>query len=429
MPPRKFSMPLCLLVTVLVCLPLWAGNWPRFRGINGMGVSDDKDIPIRFDQQDGVLWKVAMPGPGNSSPVVWGDRVLLQSSSSDGKQRVLMCLDAARGRALWSRSIAARKAHINPKNSWASSTPATDGDIVVNAFWDGKDVSLAAYDFQGKRLWLHNLGLFTSQHGPGASPIIFGNKVLFANDQDGTSVLLALDKKTGEIVWKAPRDAYRACYSAPFILERPGARPQLVVTSTTSIRSYDPDNGTVLWSYLWKFTAKMPLRTTGSSILANGMMFACAGDGGGDRHMIALRLGEASGNQAPGKLHPALAWENKKDFPYVPTMLTRGGNLYFVNDRGYAGCFLAETGQQVWFHRLPEATFTASPVLIDGKIYAPSEEGDVYVIAAEPAYRLLAKNTLGERIRATPAVANNRLYIRGQNHLFCIGKPQTGKAP
>ena len=147
------------------------------------------------------------------------------------------------------------------------------------------------------------------------------------------------------------------------------------------------------------------------------MLFACSGDGGGDRHMIALRL-----QGAGPRTKVELAWQNKRDFPYVPTLLMRGEHLYFVNDKGMAGCYEARTGKRVWFERLPEAEFTSSPVLIDGKMYAASEGGEVFVIAAEPKFRLLARNPLGERVRATPAVADNRLYIRGQNHLFCIAK-------
>jgi len=401
---------------LLICQLAFADHWPRFRGPNGTGIAQDKDIPVRFDEKSGFLWKSSLPGLGNSSPVVWSNRLFVQSSTRDGKKRMLLCLDTETGKKLWERAAPGVKAHTHQLNTMASSSPATDGNMVVTAFWDGKGILLAAYDFQGKHLWSRDLGGFTGQHGPGASPVFFRDKVFFADDQDGTSTLFALDKKSGAVVWKASREAYRACYSAPFVLEPQGA-PELIVTSTTSIRSYDPDTGSVNWNWNWTFTSKMPLRTTGSPIYANGSIFACSGDGGGDRHMAAVQL-HGSGSQT----RPELAWENKKDFPYVPCLLSRGQHLYFVNDRGLAGCFLARTGKQVWLERLPEATFISSPVMIDGKIYAASVEGDVYVLAADPTYQLLAKNPLGERFRASPAVANGRLYLRGENHLFCIGK-------
>jgi outer membrane protein assembly factor BamB len=408
------------LVAILVfgcamAAPARAGNWPRFQGPNGSGTADDKNVPVRFDEKSGILWKVRIPGQGNSSPIVWGDRLFLQTGSADGKHRSLMCLDAATGKILWMQPWPGKQAKKHPKNTFASSTPATDGKIVVTAFWDGQDISLVAFDFQGKQIWSQNLGPFVSQHGAGASPIIYKDKVFFTDDQDGTSTLFALNKNTGEIVWRAAREAYRACYSSPFIREEPGAPPELIVVSTTSIRSYEPDTGTVNWNWAWKFTARMPLRTTASPIFAHETVYACSGDGGGDRHMVAVKLTKNGRGTQPEK-----AWENKKDFPYVPTLLSRGDYLYFVNDRGMAGCYEAATGKRVWQERLSSGAFTASPVMIDGKVYAPSEDGEVFVFAAEPSYQLLAHNSVGEQVRASPAVANNRLYLRGQEHLYCI---------
>jgi outer membrane protein assembly factor BamB len=406
-----------LLITALAVLDAGfagAANWPRFRGPNGTGVATDKDIPVKWDQQHGILWTIELPGPGNSSPIVWGQRLFTQAASKDGKERLLLCVDVTDGKLLWSRAVPGSRATIHPKNTLASATPATDGQRVYAVFWDGKDIALVAYDFDGNLVWRRDLGKFVSQHGAGASPIVVRDKVIFANDQDGSAVLLALDAATGKTVWQAQREAFRACYSSPFLLERSAVAPELVVASTGGITAYDPDNGRTNWHWNWTFDG-MPLRTTGSPIFAHRMIFACSGDGGGDRHMVAVQL-EGNGHGT----RPVLAWENKKAFPYVPTLLARGEHLYFVNDKGIAGCYVARTGEPVWSERL-QGTLTSSPILIDGKIYAATETGDVYVLAAEPTFHLLAKNVLGERIVATPAVADNRLFIRGQRHLFCIG--------
>jgi outer membrane protein assembly factor BamB len=392
-----------------------AANWPRFRGPNGTGVATDKDIPVKWDAQNGILWKVALPGVANSSPIIWGKHLFTQAASKDGSQRMLLCLDVTDGKILWSRTVSGSRAKTHAKNTLASSTPATDGERVYAAFWDGKDIAMVAYDFAGNLLWRRDLGKFISQHGAGASPIVYRDKILFANDQDGSAVLLALDAKTGKTAWQVTRQAFRACYSAPFLLERPGLATEVVVVSTGGITGYNPDNGHTSWHWPWVFDG-MPLRTTGSPVYADGMIFACSGDGGGDRHMVAVKL-ENNGNGT----RPVLAWENKRAFPYVPTLLVRGPHLYFVNDKGIAGCYVARTGEPVWSERL-EGTVAASPVLIDGKIYAANEDGDVYVLAAEPTFHLLAKNSLGERVMASPAVADGRLFIRGQSHLFCIGK-------
>lgn len=415
MPKGKHLLPLI----ALVCLAsaLFADNWPRFRGPNGTGIAADKDIPVKFSEKDSVLWKVALPGAGNSSPIVWGKRLFVQSATKDQKQRHLLSVDVQDGKILWTRTVPGVFFKFRQESSPASSTPTTDGERVYVAFWNGKDILLHAYDFAGKPVWDRNLGPFDSQHGAGASPVVIGNLVYYAKDQDDSSTLFAFNSRNGDIVWKQTRPYYRACYSAPFLLEKPGLPPELIVTSTKGITSYNPQAGEMNWDWQWPFNGKMPLRTTASPVYHNGMLFASSGDGGGDRHMVAVKL---NGNGSATK--PSLVWENKKDFPYVPCMLSRGEHVYFVNDKGLAGCYQQATGRQIWFERLAGAKFLASPVMIDGKIYAGSEEGDVYVIAAEPTYQLLAKNTLGERIRATPAVADNRLYIRGQYHLFCIGK-------
>lgn len=431
---RKIVCSLLLTLGLSALQPAFtlAGNWERFRGPNGLGVAADKDIPIQFDDKENVLWKLPLPGLGNSSPIIWEKRLFLQTASADGKQRLLLCIDVASGKELWSRGIPGYTAFEglkHPRNTLASSTPVTDGEAVFVPFWDGKDVFMVAYNFKGDLLWNKPLGRWISQHGTGASPILFGDKVIFYNDMDKEhpktktpvnkpSTLYALNKKTGDIVWEVPREAYRACYSAPFLLEAPGSTPGLIITSTTSIVSYNPDDGSQNWKWNWKFKGKMPLRTVASTHLGDGMIFACSGDGGGDRLLSAIAL-NGSGKSA----RPQQVWDNRKDFPYVPCLLSRGAHLYFVNDAGFAGCYEAKTGKRIWFERFPETAFTASPVLIDDKIYAPSEEGEVMVFTATPtALQPLAKNHIGERIRATPAVADGRLYIRGENHLFCIGK-------
>jgi outer membrane protein assembly factor BamB len=412
-----------------------ASNWDRFRGPNGTGTADDKDVPVTFGPKDNLLWKVPLPGTGNSSPVVWGQHLFVQAAGEDGKSRTLLCLDTADGKTRWQRTIPGVPAKIHPQSSFASSTPATDGRAVYVAFWDGKNIVLSAYDFQGTPRWSKDLGPFVSQHGAGASPILYKDKVIFANDMDRMedktkkpvprpSILVALDKKDGRIVWETPREAERACYSAPFLLERPGAAPELVVLSTTAITAYDPDSGSKLWEVTgWQGkAARMPLRTVAGPALAGDVLVACSGDGAGDRLAVAFAL--------PGKAGDAQRlWENpsRKEFPYVPCPLAHGEHFYFVNDAGYAGCYHARTGKAVWLERLQEDRFTASPLLIDGKVYAASERGDVFVFAAAPTYKLLAQNDLGERIRATPAVADNRLYVRGERSLFCIGKNGTAK--
>ncbi len=258
--------------------------------------------------------------------------------------------------------------------------------------------------------------------------MVHEGKVYFPYDQDNDywltpcSVLIALDAKTGKTAWETQRKAFRACYSTPFILESPTHEQELIVTSTAGITGYQPQTGKENWNWTWHFD-RMPLRTVASPIFSQGLIFANSGDGGG----VAVRPGER-GESSPRSGSPTsanLAWENKKILPYVPSMLGWQDYIFAVNDKGLALCYLAQTGKPVWDQHLASA-FSASPVLIDGKIYAVSEDGEVFIFPAAPSFKQLAKNSIGEKVRATPAVANNRLFIRGQEHLFCIGRK---KAP
>jgi outer membrane protein assembly factor BamB len=404
--------------------------WDRFHGPNGTGTSDDKEIPVKFGPNENMIWKVALPGVGNSSPIVWGKNLFLQSASKNGKQRSLLCLDTADGKIRWQKSIPAAFAKIRADSSLASSTPTTDGQAVYVSFWDGQGIVLAAYDFQGNALWSKNLGPFNSQHGAGASPILYKDKLILANDMDKDdfttrvpnerpSMLIAFDKRTGRLIWEVPRVAERACYSAPFLRHGPGQKePELVVTSTTAVTGYNIETGAKLWEARgWQeHVLKAPMRTVASPALAGDILCVCSGGDAG-RFAIGLALPGRDSTDAPRRV-----WENRKDFPYVPSPVTRGEHIYFVNDAGFAGCYHAPTGKRVWFERLADAGFHSSPVLIDGKVYATSVAGDVYVFAAEPTFRLLARNELGEVVRATAAVADGRVYIRGERHLYCIGK-------
>jgi outer membrane protein assembly factor BamB len=414
---------LLLAVCVIIALALGAdaANWPRFRGPNGTGDSHDAGIPVRWTEKD-IVWKVPLSGAGNSSPIIWGERIFLQSASDDARERYLICLRTSDGKELWRKSVAGSRAKMHPKNTGASSTPATDGERVYAYFWDGEAVGLYAFDFKGEQLWKYDIGRFSSDHGAGASPMVYAGKVILLNDQGEGASVIALDGKTGSKAWETKRDHYenRACYSTPFVLERKGQPTEIVVASTMGITGYDPDTGAKDWQYDWVFDAR-PLRTVASPLLAEGgMIVVNSGDGGGDRNTVAITPGGKNGAQ------PGFLWESKRKevMPYVPCLLSRGNHIYWVSDNrssGYAGCTDAHTGAMLWYERLG-APFTASPILIEDKVYAVNEAGDVFVFAAEAKYRLLAKNSVGEQVFATPAVADGRLYIRGKSHLFCIGK-------
>ena len=411
----KATRLLTLAALLLATAFAQAGNWPRFRGPNGAGTTDDKDVPLNFSEKENLLWKLAIPGVGHSSPVVWGDSLFLQSASKDGKERWLICVDTTEGAIRWKTSIPGSKSHIHDRNSLASSTPATDGERVYSLFWDGDRITLHAHDFKGNPVWKRELGEFKSQHGAGQSPMVYDGKVILANDQDGSAVLLAFDAKTGEPAWQAKRKAFRACYSTPFVKDNGTGPAELIVASTSGITSYDPAKGTENWDYSWKFDG-MALRTVSSPVAANGLIFANSGDGSGARHTIAIKAGSKGADVSKN-----LVWEEKKTFPYVPCMLTRGDYLFTVSDFGFAACYEATSGKELWRERLGK-NVTASPILVNGNIYAVGEDGTVYVYKADKEFDLVGKSSVGEPVSATPAVADGKLYIRGREHLFCVGK-------
>lgn len=413
---------LAFVILLPACGLAGAGDWPRFRGPNGAGIAADKDVPVEWTEEN-ILWKTPIPGIGHSSPTVCKGRVFLQSASDNGGERWLLGLDAGTGEILWKARSPGARVKKHSLNSFASSTPATDGERVYAAFWDGKAVHLGAYDFKdGKPIWEKGLGSFTSQHGFGHSPMLVDGKVILANDQDGASHLLAFDAKSGDKVWQTERTPYRACYSTPFVYVKPDRihRKELIVASTAGITGYNPADGKANWWYTWKF-ARMPLRTVSSPIVAGNLVIATSGDGAGDRDVIAVKLG---GKGDVTNIN--LVWKNRerKYFPYVPCFLALGNHLYSVSDTGFAACHVAETGEEVWRERLCREVegFLASPILVDGKVYAVAKNGMVYVFEAAPKFKLLARNRIGEAVSSTPAVADNRLFLRDATHLFCIGK-------
>jgi outer membrane protein assembly factor BamB len=390
---------------LLLILPLMlAADWTRFRGPNGTGVSDDTTIPTAITAET-ILWKVELPGGGHSSPIVVGKRIYLAASTA--KARMLLCYDT-NGKLLWKREAPGGLGKIHPLSSLASSTPCSDGERVYIVFWDGKNVSLHAYEQDGTPVWNRDLGPFKSQHGPGFSPVVYDGKVIVNNDQDGKAELLAFEAATGKPAWKVAHKAFRACYSTPIVHEG-----QLLVTTTAGLTAYDLSKGEKKWSYEWKFPVK-PLRTVGSSVLAGDIIVLPSGDGDGSRNMIGVKL--PKGDQSP-----TLAWQLDSSTPYVPTALVNGDYLYTVFDDGFAICRKARTGKEVWRARLT-GKVSASPVLINGKIYAFGERGEVTIFEARPdKYVPVFRGKMGENIMASPAVADGRLYVRGVTHLFAIG--------
>ncbi len=389
-----------------------AGNWPQFRGPDGNGVSAEKGIPVTWSQGD-YAWDVAIPGIGHAAPVIWDDFVFVTSAEDAGALRHLVCLSAESGQIRWSQLIGMNRSKKHDKSSWASATPVTDGERVYVTFADKEHYLVAAYDFSGNLLWRRSLGPYESQHGLGASPIVFEDQLIVANDQDGPSSLVALDKVTGQTRWVTPR-AFRdvsTSYSTPLLLREPNQPPQLIVVSAAmGVASHDPQTGLLNWQ-----TDDFPKRTVASPVYGGGLLIASYGQGG------SYGIGQVAIDPKVRNERglAAVKWTREKLIPYVPTPIVYGDHLFEWSDLGIITCVDLKTGKDVWTNRLG-GNYSSSPLCIDGKLYGVTEQGQVTVVEAGPAFKELGSADLGDGSHATPAVANGRLYLRTFERLKCL---------
>lgn len=392
---------------------LQAADWPRFRGPNGFGTAEGTLPAIN---PSAPTWKVAIPGKGAGSPIVVKGKLFLQSASADGTKRTLMCLDPKTGATLWAKDAPGQNTKFHAKNSLASSTPASDGELVYCVWWDGAALHLFAYDFAGNIKWTQAMGDYASQHGAAHSPAVVRGKVFVNFDQDGAAELFAFDAKTGSKAWSVKRPPERACYTTPFLLEQPGQPAVLLVASTNAIDGYDPASGKVVWHFTVNWAnPKKKLRMIGAPVYADGLLVCYAGEGGVGRYILAIKPGGSGDISSTAKV-----WDANKQSPYVPSMLVKGEHLYWVHDDGRAVCAELKTGKVLWEETLFGNGVSSSPILVGDKILAISEKGQVAILKADKTFELPTKIDLGETVFATPAIADGTVYIRGTSHLFCF---------
>ncbi|MBT4865939.1 MAG: PQQ-binding-like beta-propeller repeat protein [Planctomycetaceae bacterium] len=422
LPLRRSSTGLAFLFCAMTVLGLFGStssavaqeSWSRFRGVNGNGISDQKGIPTTWSPGD-YAWNIELPGVGHASPIVWKDKLFVTSAIDEGALRFLFCLNPATGKEIWSRQVGFNRSHKHSKNSWASSTPATDGKRVYLAFSDDEHYTFSAYDFDGDLVWQRLLGGFESQHGQGVSPILFNDLVIIANLQKGPSSVVALDKNTGRTVWSSVHSFYRTSYATPIIVRLKGDKPQLICASgALGVASLDPQTGRLNW-----MTGEFPepRRTVASPIVAGGLLIQSCGGGGRGNVMIAVDLSDpkdATKNR--------IRYERKKVLPYVPTPIYYGGHLFLWNDNGVVSCVKPEDGENLWTIRVGGG-YSGSPICIDGKLYCITEKGDMIVVPAtveQPAATDIQRTSLGDTSHSTPIVAGGRLLIRTYHRLAAL---------
>jgi len=434
-----------LLVPALflgLCSVAHAQNWPTFRGQNGTGVGDGNNLPTTWnaEKSTNILWKTPIPGLGHSSPIIWKDRIFVTTAISSAANSEFVhgltdtgasandnskhswrvyCLDKTTGRIIWEKSIyeGVPKVKRHVKASYANSTPATDGKYLVVSF--GSE-GLYCFDLDGKLLWKQDLGVLDggwssdaeSHWGFGSSPIIYKNLAIVQCDTQNQSFIAAFNIADGKRVWQTPREE-DSSWSTPAIYEYQN-RAELITSGTKYYRGYDPLTGKELWRMADGVDVKIP-----TPITTDGLYFLGGGSPNGRHNFYAVHAG------IKGEIKPtdtqSIAWQSSQIRPHIVTPIVYDGYLYVCTDNGILSQYQATTGEPTFRARLGSGTsFSASPVAADGKVYFASEDGDVFVVKAGSTFELLARNTMGEVMIATPAIGGKMLIIRGQHHVFGI---------
>lgn len=413
-------------------------NWAQFRGPDGQGISADKNLPTEWSGTKNVLWKVPVEGRGHSSPIIWGNRLFLTTSIegetlSDAKPYVhilgkdefkhpdwvaadkkhtfkVICMDSDTGKLLWEKVAYTGKVfdHRHRKSSFASPTPVTDGQYVYAYF--GSE-GLYCYDFKGNLVWQKNLGgIATLGMGVGTSPVLYENLVILQCDEDtgDKSFIVALDKKTGKEVWRQARKV-QVSWGTPSIARTP-QRAELITNGNEWIIAYDPASGKELWRC--KGVESNAIHTP-----LIGKDFVIVSAGYPAKRTLAIKLGGSGDVTATNIL-----WKYEKGTAYVASPILYNDYLYLITDKGILTCVVPKTGEIKYEGgRVPiPASFMASPVAYNGNILLPSEDGDTFVVKAGTTHEVVRTNSLGEPVYTTPALANDRVYIRGEKNLYCI---------
>ncbi len=406
-----------------------AENWPGWRGPQGDGTSMERNIPTAWDAStnDGIAWKVAVPGSGHSSPIVWDDRIFVATCIDATNERVLVCFDRRDGHTLWQATVI--KSFLETKhklNSFASGTPVTDGETVYVAFLEtdgteapAKNVGaprmltpgnmvVAAYGMDGNQRWITRPSPFSSAHGFCSSPVIYQNLLIVNGDHDGDSNIIALDRKTGEVVWKFPRTEQTRSYCTPIIRDIAG-KTQMVLSGSKQVVSLDPMTGRQHWM------VSGPTEQFVASMVFDGEKFYLSA-GFPDHFVMAIR---PDGQGDVTNSH--VAWSSTEAKCYVPSPVLAGDFLFVADDRGTVNCFETKSGTRLWHDRLG-GHYSASLVTANGLVYCTSDDGDVRIIKPDQTLNIVATNKLGESSFASPAISQGQIFIRGETHLFAIGK-------
>lgn len=386
-------------------------DWPMWRGPNADGVGIGPAVPTHWTDTENVVWKVKIPGRGHSSPIIVGERIYVETADEKAQKQSVVCLDRADGKQHWQTTLFEGnfETAMHGENTQATSTLACDGERMFAVFLNDRKIWTVALDLDGNELWKTEVGSFASKFGYSASPTIYKSLVLLAADHQQGGYLAALNRVTGDIVWRKPRPA-KSSYASPRVVSL-GGKDQLVICGCNVVESFDPLTGDQLWS-----TPGTAEAGVGSPVIAGELVIASGGYP--EQETIALKSDGSIGWKANVK-------------SYVPSLLVYERKLYMVSDDGIARCYDAESGKELWKHRI-SGKFRVSPIESGGNIFTTDMSGKTTVFRANPEwYEQIAENQLGTEGFASPAVSRGQLFLRiaddsqgtRQEWLYCIGNP------
>jgi len=411
-----------LLALTLLCGSLHAANWPTWRGPLGTGVCAEKDLPLRWSTNENVRWRTPLPEPGNSTPVIWGNRIFVTQAIQKENRRTLICLDRSNGKQLWQSGVVyPEKEMSHDTNPQCSASPVTDGERVVASFGSA---GLYCYDLEGKEVWHRDLGKQTHIWGNAASPMLRGELCILNFGPGERTFLIAVNKKTGETVWqnnepggnsgeKKPgqeKPEWIGSWSTPIVISVDD-HEELIVCFPRRVAGLDPKTGKEFWTC----RGLNPLVYT-SPLYDDGIVVAMGGFSGS---ALAVKPGGSGDVTETRRL-----WQIPKTKQRIGSGVISGGHIYIHNDPGVAECFDLATGKLVWEERLkgpgPKSDSWSSMVLAGERLYVVNQSGDTFVLKASPKFEVLATNSLGETTISSIAVSNGELFIRTHKALWCI---------
>lgn len=406
-----------LLFLSIVSTSAPAGDWPQFRGPRGDGICDEADVPLTWGPEENVRWRAVLPGPGNNgSPIVSRGCVFIVVATDEGHHRSLHCYDRRTGEERWVRTVTFDgKEPTHGKNKWGGTTPVADGQRVI--VWHSS-AGMHCYDYDGNALWSRDLGPLVHIWGYGASPVIHGDLV-FCNCGPGERQrLVALDKRSGEVVWEAPEPGgstgeekpWIGSWSTPVVAEVDG-REQVLLSFPHHLNAYDPGDGSVLWQCggLGNLVYTTPVVSGKRAVVMSGFTGPA----------IGLELGGSGDVTETNRL-----WRVEKNPQRIGSGVILGENMFMVNEPGIAECFDVASGESRWRLRLPGGGHAwSSLTYAAGRLYVTTQTGETVVFAADPeGFEILASNPLNEPTNSTIAISDGEIFLRTYKALYCIDR-------